>query len=57
MEQAARRTAEFCVAQSGSLMAYGQLADPETGPSLDMGLPGVSVSQARYFASVPLPRD
>lgn len=57
MEHAARRTAQFCTAQAESLMAHGQLAGQEPGPSLDMGLPGVSVSQARYFASVPLPRD
>lgn len=57
MEHAARRTAEFCTAQADSIMAHGQLAHREAGPSLDMGLPGVSVAQARFFAPVPLPRD
>lgn len=57
IEQAARRTAEFCTAQAPSLLARGELASGEPGPSLDMGLPGVSVSSARFFAARLLPAD
>lgn len=57
MEQAARRTAEFCAAQTPAIMARGELAEVGPGPSLDMGLPGISVSQARFFAARFLPTD
>ncbi|MBI5518744.1 MAG: zinc dependent phospholipase C family protein [Desulfovibrio sp.] len=57
MEQAARRTAEFCAAQAPAITARGQLADAGPGPSLDMGLPGVPASQARFFASRLVPVD
>jgi len=57
MEQAARRTAEFCTAQAPAIMARGGLAGSDPGPSLDMGLPGVPVTQARFFAARLLPTD
>jgi hypothetical protein len=57
MEEAAQRTASFCARQAGSLLAGRGLADRGPGPSLDMGLPGVSVDQARYFADHLLPAD
>jgi hypothetical protein len=57
MEQAARRTAEFCTRQAASLSAGRGLADPGPGPSLDMGLAGVSVARAQYFASRLIPAD
>ncbi len=57
MERAARRTAEFCAAQAPAIMARGELAGADPGPSLDMGLPGVPVTQARFFAARLLPTD
>ncbi len=57
MELAARRTAEFCTAQAPAIMAQGQLAETGPGPSLDMGLPGVPVTSARFFAARLLPAD
>jgi hypothetical protein len=57
MELSARRTAAFCAAQARSLAVSGTLKDEGAGPSLDMGLPGVPVTQARYFASRLLPAD
>ncbi|MDR3640802.1 MAG: zinc dependent phospholipase C family protein [Humidesulfovibrio sp.] len=57
MELAARRTAAFCTAQAKSIAASGVLMDEGVGPSLDMGLPGVPVTQARYFATRLLPAD
>jgi len=57
MELAARRTAGFCAGQAKPLASAGALKDEGVGPSLDMGLPGVSVTQARYFASRLLPAD
>lgn len=57
MEQAARRTAEFCAAQAPAITARGELADAGPGPTLDMGLPGVPAAQARFFASRLIPAD
>lgn len=57
MELSARRTAFFCAAQARGLAASGGLAEDVPGPTLDMGLPGVPVTRARYFAPVPLPAD
>jgi len=57
MELAARRTARFCASQAPSLTAAGALKDEGSGPTLDMGLPGVPVTQARYFSPNPLPTD
>jgi len=57
MELAARRTAAFCQAQAPSIAASGELKGEGFGPSLDMGLPGVPASQARFFASRLLPAD
>lgn len=57
MEQAARRTAAFCTAQAASIAARGLLAETGVGPSLDMGLPEMPVSQARFFANRLLPAD
>lgn len=57
MELAARQTAWFCAAQAPSLTAGNGLAETAPGPSLDMGLPGVAVSQARHFALRTLPAD
>jgi len=57
MERAARRTAEFCTAQAPAIMARGELGEAGPGPSLDMGLPGISVAQARFFAARLLPAD
>jgi len=57
MELAARRTAAFCAAQAPSIAAKGVLAGEGVGPSLDMGLPGVPVTEARYFAARLLPAD
>jgi len=57
MELAARRTAEFCTAQAPALLARGELATDQSGPSLDMGLPGVPVTSARFFAARLLPAD
>lgn len=57
MELAARRTAAFCSAQAASIAAKGALEGEGCGPSLDMGLPSIPVSQARFFASRLLPAD
>lgn len=57
MERAARQTADFCRAQAEAIARRGELAAQDPGPTLDMGLPGVPVSQARFFAATPLPRD
>ena len=57
MEQAARRTAAFCSAQATSITVKGVLAGEGCGPSLDLGLPGVPISQAQFFASRFLPAD
>lgn len=57
MELAARRTAAFCAGQVRSIVARGELAGQDPGPTLDMGLPGVPVTQARYFAERLLPAD
>lgn len=57
MEQAARRTAEFCTAQVQAITARGELAEAGAGPSLDMGLPGVPAAQAQFFAARLLPAD
>jgi hypothetical protein len=57
MEQAARRTAEFCSAQAASIIARGELAGKGSGPSLDMGLPETPAAQARFFAVRLLPTD
>ncbi|OIN99662.1 MAG: hypothetical protein AUJ49_10905 [Desulfovibrionaceae bacterium CG1_02_65_16] len=57
MELAARRTARFCAAQAASIRALGALKDEGAGPTLDMGLPGAPVTQARCFSPNPLPAD
>jgi len=57
MELAARRTAAFCTAQAPHIAARGALADEGVGPSLDMGLPGVPVTEARFFAARLIPTD
>lgn len=57
MEQAAQRTARFCAAQAPALAARGELAETGPGPSLDMGLPHTSPTQARFFAARLLPAD
>lgn len=57
MEQAAQHTARFCAAQAGAIAANGELAEKGPGPSLDMGLPQTSATQARFFAARLLPAD
>jgi hypothetical protein len=57
MDLAARQTAWFCTSQAPGLNASGALAETAPGPSLDMGLAGVSTSQARHFAARVLPPE
>lgn len=57
MEQAARHTARFCAAQAAAIAARGELAEKGPGPSLDMGLPQTTATQARFFAARLLPAD
>jgi hypothetical protein len=57
MEEAAQAAAAFCARQAPSLVAGRGLSEPGPGPSLDMGLPGAAVGQARHFASRLIPAD
>jgi hypothetical protein len=57
IDLAARQTAWFCSAQAPKLISSGALAEQAKGPSLDMGIPGTSTSQARHFASRVLPPE
>lgn len=57
MEQAAQNAAAFCARQAPMLAAGRGLAEAGPGPSLDMGLPGAAVTQARHFASRLIPAD
>lgn len=57
LEEAAQRAAAFCARQAPLLAAGRGLADAGPGPSLDMGLPGEAVAQARHFASRLIPAD
>jgi hypothetical protein len=57
IDQAAARTAAFCLAQAPEIIRSGELAEKGPGPSLDMGLAATPITQARFFAPRPLLRD
>lgn len=57
MDLAARQTAWFCSTQAPGLIATGVLPVSVPGPSLDMGIPGTPVSQAKHFAESALLAD